>query len=157
MSTKPPQSLVRTVAVDVSAGPFREKKISDDRFSILRVVNPDLSAHQLIRSSCSGTAGRAGSTNVQLWTPQIKIRVTAAAVSHQSPEGLGTRLRGTLLSIRPQATITRWVSARFRNEIAEFPSNLVPRFVHRKTAESLRNRDQKLVTKSLSPCGRGVE
>ena len=37
--------------------------------------------------------------------------------------------------------VTKWVTARFRNEIAELPSNLVPRFVHRKPAESLRNRN----------------
>jgi hypothetical protein len=38
------------------------------------------------------------------------------------------------------------------NEIAELPNKFVPRFAHRKPAESLRNRDQKFVTKSLSHC-----
>src|SRR5438445_11643879 len=48
--------------------------------------------------------------------------------------------------------ITKWVTAKFCNEIAELPTNSVPRFVHRKPAESLRNRRKKLrqeVAKSL--------
>ena len=84
----------------------KEARLS--RRPISHIISRGLSIYpQLgIRSSCSGAARQAGSTNVQLWTPQIKIRVTAAAVSHQSLEGLDTPPPGTLFSPRPQVAIT---------------------------------------------------